>query len=141
MIAACVLAMETISCDISKADKPDPEGYFSPSRPWRRSMCYLWPSASARETSYTYCLPIWYLTKEKIGQKRNFFLSMLYFCLTEECHSPLLYFLLAFCRGFSVSASSDIVGTYTRVTKNKHRQYSLSCKNFPLVYLSEKLKK
>lgn len=72
MTAACDLAMETISCDISKSDKPDPEGYSSPSRPWRRSMCYLWPSARARETSYTYCIPIWYLTEEKTGQKLNF---------------------------------------------------------------------
>jgi len=103
-MAARVLVTETISCDISKSDKPDPEGYPHPSRPWRRLMCYLWPSASARETSYTYCLLMWYPTQEKIGQKLHFFLSVPYSCLTEECHSVLCPFLT--CAGASLCLST-----------------------------------
>lgn len=134
--AACVLAMETISCDISKSNKPNREGYPCPSRLWRRSMCYLWPSASARETSYTYCLLSWYPTQGKIGQKLHFLLSVLYSCLAGECRSPVLC-PLTFVQGFlCASGGSDRAGTFMRATENKYVQSSLSCKNFPLVHLS-----
>lgn len=99
--AACVLAMKTISFVISKSDKPNPEGYPCPSRPWRRSMCYLWPSASARETNYTYYLLIWYPTQEKTGQKLHFFSV----CALRHMNAILLFFVLSslLCRSFSVS--------------------------------------
>lgn len=78
------------------------------------------------------------LQKKKQVRNSIFCLSMLYFCLAEDCHSPVLLLSLLLCRGFSVSGT---VGTYARVTENKYLQYSLSCKHFPLVHLSEKLKK
>lgn len=137
MMAACVLAMKTISCDISKFDKPDLQGYSCPSRPWRRLMCYLWPPASAKETSYTYCLLIWYPTQEKIGQNLHFFLSVLYSCPVGECHCPLLCPLLTFMQELlCVSVGSDTAGTFMRATENKYVQSSQCCKNFPFVHLS-----
>lgn len=100
--AVFVLAMETICCDISKSDKPDPKGYPSPSRSQRQSVCYLWPSASARETIYTYSLLIWYFTKGKIGQEIHFFCLHSLLVLQENAILFLFVHSSLLCRGFSM---------------------------------------
>lgn len=82
-----------------------------------------------------------------ILQKKKQVRNSIFVCLCSifvSIKNAILLFLifsLLLCRDFSVSASSDTVGTYTRVTENKYLQYSLSCKKIPLVHLSEKLKK